>query len=76
MLGNGLKLAVTGCALGLLISLGLTPFLSSQVYGIPVVDPPTFTAMSITLLLISLVACWLPARRAAQVDPMVALRSE
>ncbi len=76
VLRNGLKLALVGCALGIGAALTVTRFVGSLLYGIQPVDPLTFAAVAILLLVVALTACWLPARRAARVDPMEALRSE
>ena len=73
---HGLALTVTGVAIGLIVSLGLTRFLASQLYGVTPTDTTTFVSVSFLLLAISVTACYLPARRAARVDPMVALRHE
>jgi putative ABC transport system permease protein len=72
--GGGLKLVLVGLAAGLLTACGLTRFLTSLLYGVRPIDPATFAAVSGVLLAVALLACWLPARRAARVDPMVALR--
>jgi ABC-type antimicrobial peptide transport system permease subunit len=62
--------------IGLFASYGLTRFLASQIWGVSVTDPWTFVAVVIIISLVGLTACLLPARRAAQVDPLVALRYE
>jgi putative ABC transport system permease protein len=74
VVGGGLKLVLVGLAAGLLTACGLTRFLTSLLYGVRPIDPATFAAVSGVLLAVALLACWLPARRAARVDPMVALR--
>jgi putative ABC transport system permease protein len=73
---QGLVLALTGMAIGLGGSWFLTRFLSKLLYGTSVNDPATFISVSLLLILISLIACYIPARRATRVDPMVALRYE
>jgi putative ABC transport system permease protein len=74
--GQGLKLTLIGLALGLAGALALTRVMSPLLYRISAVDPPTFILISLLLLCVTLLACWMPARRAAKVDPMIALRCE
>ena len=76
ILKKGLSLVSAGILIGVLLSFGLTRFLVSQVWGVSVVDPWTFAAVVICVAGVGLLACLLPARRAAQVDPLVALRYE
>jgi putative ABC transport system permease protein len=76
ILKRGLTLALVGTAFGLAASISLTRFLGSLLYGIQPTDVTTFVAVTLTMLIVAFVACWLPARRAARVDPMVALRYE
>ena len=73
---QGVKLAVLGAAIGLASAFALTRVLSSYLYGIDPRDPLTFVAVSALLVGTALAACYLPARRAAKVDPMVSLRCE
>ena len=73
---DGLKLAVAGVILGSLAALGLTPLMRSLVFGISPLDPLTFVVVPVLLLLAALVACSVPARRAARADPKIALRYE
>ncbi len=73
---QGFRLAVIGVAAGALGAAALTRFLKSQLFGVTTTDPLTFLSVPILLLVIALAACYLPARRAARVSPMVALRYE
>jgi predicted permease len=73
---RGLALAVAGVAVGACAALAVTRFLSTLLYGVKPTDPLTFIAVSATLISVALLACYIPARRAARVDPMVALRWE
>jgi predicted permease len=76
VLGNGLRLIVTGLACGLLLSLALTRFLRTVLFGVGATDFITFAAVGLLLSAVALLACYIPARRAMRVDPMVALRYE
>ena len=76
VLRGGTRLLLLGVLVGVAASLALSQILSSQVFEIPLLDPWALGGASILLSLIGLLACWLPARRATQVDPMVALRHE
>ena len=76
VVGQGLKLTLAGIAIGILGALGLTRFLASLLFGVRPGDPLTFAVVSLILLAVAVLACLLPARRAAKVDPMVALRHE
>jgi putative ABC transport system permease protein len=76
ILGQGLKLTLAGMALGMAGALALTKFMASLLYGVSATDALTFILASSTLLGAALLACWLPARRATRVDPMVALRCD
>ena len=76
VLAEGLRLMVVGIAIGLLSALALARTLAHLLYGISPTDPLTFVAVPIILAAVGLLACWIPARRAMRVDPMVALRYE
>jgi putative ABC transport system permease protein len=73
---NGMRLALLGLAIGLVASWGLTRFISTLLYGVKPTDPLTFSVVSLCLLAAAFLACYLPARRATKVDPLVALRYE
>jgi len=73
---NGMTLTIVGITLGLAAAFALTRFLSSLVFEISSSDPLTFTVIPLSLALISLLACYIPARRATRIDPIVALRDE
>jgi ABC-type antimicrobial peptide transport system permease subunit len=73
---QGMKLTAIGVGLGLACALAMGQSLSSMLFDVKPSDPTTLTCISILLGLVALLACWLPARRAANVDPMEALRYE
>jgi predicted permease len=76
ILREGLKVTMIGIGVGLLLAVGLGKVLSSILYDIPGLDPLVLTASPALLVLVALLACYVPARRAARVDPMIALRYE
>jgi predicted permease len=76
IVGEGLKMAVAGVVLGLMAALLLTRVLSSLLFGVTATDPLVFAANAAILITVALLACAIPARRAAKVDPMEALRQE
>jgi len=71
-----MKLAFLGVALGLVASLALTQTMKSPLFGVSATDPLTFAALALLLIAVALLACFIPARRAAKVDSVIALRSE
>jgi putative ABC transport system permease protein len=73
---EGMKVALIGISAGLLGALAVGRAVSSLVYGVAVHDPSTFAGVAVVLTVIAFAACFVPARRAAKVDPMVALRCE
>ncbi|HUJ30049.1 MAG TPA: ABC transporter permease [Candidatus Acidoferrum sp.] len=76
VLGHGTKLTVLGVAFGIVVALGLTRLIAALLFGVGARDPLTFSVVAIVLAVVALAACYIPARRAARVDPMVALRYE
>jgi ABC-type antimicrobial peptide transport system permease subunit len=76
ILGEGMKMAGLGLAVGLLAALGLTRLMAGLLFGVSATDPLTFVSLAALLAIVALAACYIPARRAMRVDPIVALRYE
>jgi predicted permease len=76
MLGEGMKMAMIGVGVGIVAAAGLTRLMSQLIYGVSAADPVTFAAVIIIFTTVAFAACYVPARRAMRVDPMVALRHE
>jgi putative ABC transport system permease protein len=76
VVGQGLALAGGGVLLGILVAVPLTGFMESMLVGVTPTDPLTFVSISAVFVMVAAVACWVPARRAAHVDPVTALRDE
>ncbi len=76
VLRRGLSLVIAGLVIGIGSALWLTKIIASQLFGVSPTDPLTFVAVALAMTMVSLAACFIPARRATRVDPMIALRSE
>ena len=76
VVGEGMKLIVAGIGVGLLGAFLLTRWMRSLLFAVSASDPLTFVVITLLLMMVALFACWLPARRATKVDPLVALRYE
>jgi putative ABC transport system permease protein len=76
VVGQGFKIALSGVAIGVAAALGLSRFFSSLLYGVQATDPLSLAVVSLLLGALALLACYLPARRAAKIDPIEALRCE
>jgi putative ABC transport system permease protein len=76
ILRQGLRLISVGLVLGLVSALALTRLMKSLLFGVNATDAVTFAAVTLLLLVVALLACWIPARRATKVDPLIALRSD
>lgn len=76
VLGSGARLAVGGITVGLVAALAMSRVLGSLLFDVSPTDPLTLGAVAVALGAVTLLACWIPARRASRVDPMAALRTE
>jgi putative ABC transport system permease protein len=76
VVGQGGKMALAGITVGIIASFAFTRFIANLLFGVRSDDPATFASVAILLALVSVAACYVPARRAMRVDPMVALRHE
>lgn len=76
VLGEGVRMALIGAFIGVAAALSLARLMTSELFGVTAHDPLTFAAVTLLLVLVALVACYIPARRAMQVDPIIALRCE
>jgi ABC-type antimicrobial peptide transport system permease subunit len=76
ILSDGARMTLLGVGIGIVAALGLTQTMSKMLFGVRPTDPVTFSAVAVLLCAIALLACYIPARRAMRVDPMVALRYE
>ena len=76
LLAQGGRLSIAGLVIGLFVGAGLTRLMSKLLYSVSALDPATFAVMTITVALVALLACYIPARRSLQIEPMTALRCE
>ena len=76
VLGHGARMALVGVAIGVGAALGLTRLMANQLFGVSAYDPLTFAAVALLLMVVAVAACYIPARRAMSVNPMIALRHE
>jgi predicted permease len=76
VLGAGARMALIGVGIGIAVALALTRLMTNLLYGVSATDPATFLGVAFLLTLVALAACYIPARRATRMDPMVALRDE
>ncbi|HST24218.1 MAG TPA: FtsX-like permease family protein, partial [Blastocatellia bacterium] len=76
LVGHGMVLTAIGIAIGIAMAVALTRLMSNLLFGVSTTDPLTFAVIVLLLALVALLACWIPARRATKVDPVIALRYE
>ena len=76
IIGQGLRLSIGGIVLGVIAAIALTRVMASLLVGVTATDPATFAAMAVLFTLVAAIAAWIPARRAAGLNPNVALRDE
>jgi ABC-type antimicrobial peptide transport system permease subunit len=76
MLGHGMRLLVAGLVIGFIGAIALSHVIRSMLFGVSANDPLIYAMVTIVLIAAAIVACWLPARRASRVNPMVTLRAE
>jgi ABC-type antimicrobial peptide transport system permease subunit len=76
ILRQGITLMFSGIVLGLMVAWAVTRLLNKLLYGVSATDPLTYGLIAALLTMVALLACWLPARRATKIDPMIALRHE
>jgi putative ABC transport system permease protein len=76
VLAHGLRLVSAGMGVGLVAALALGRFITNLLYGVQAYDPLTYAGVALLLIFVALVACFIPARRAAKTDPMIAIRHD